>query len=353
MAAPWKCQCGQQCKAAAEYCSKCGLHWRQAGYPTYAAPPAQHDGGGWWRTRSPRSRGEGGKGKAKRPLSPRQRGRGKSGQQEPKGGAAPSGKGKGAEVSTSTSTAYMKQVPTAPMLSQPAQPPAVPSMDGQEKLPQTVQDILNSLSSSKEALPAEVRTVLEAHMETSHHHATKQLHKLVAQQSRAQKELLAIQKSRGIFVQEWSCYLDQLTQLLQKQVQQKEESLAALAASEAGWQEQLATATRAIRQQTSATSSAQSIVDSSEEEQQAMEAEVEVDAAADASRQAAIEQSKLREANLIMALQSATAASAAQAQQYRERTPRRRKSEDKEPEAKKEEMAPAAKGDVTPPGKAQ
>eukprot|EP00439_Symbiodinium_sp_Y106_P032550 s1746_g3.t3 len=353
MAAPWKCQCGQQCKAAAEYCSKCGLHWRQAGYPTYAAPPAQHDGGGWWRTRSPRSRGEGGKGKAKRPLSPRQRGRGKSGQQEPKGGAAPSGKGKGAEVSTSTSTAYMKQVPTVPVLSQPAQPPAVPSMDGQEKLPQTVQDILNSLSSSKEALPAEVRTVLEAHMETSHHHATKQLHKLVAQQSRAQKELLAIQKSRGIFVQEWSSYLDQLTQLLQKQVQQKEESLAALAASEAGWQEQLATATRAIRQQTSATSSAQSIVDSSEEEQQAMEAEVEVDAAADASRQAAIEQSKLREANLIMALQSATAASAAQAQQYRERTPRRRKSEDKEPEAKKEEMAPAAKGDVTPPGKAQ
>ena len=84
MSAPWKCHCGNQCKAAAEFCANCGSNWRQSYYGTDSTQ-AYHQGG-WWRTRSPRSRQEqgGGKGKAKeaRPFSPRRRGKGKGGQQD-------------------------------------------------------------------------------------------------------------------------------------------------------------------------------------------------------------------------------------------------------------------------------
>ena len=164
--------------------------------------------------------------------------------------------------------------------------------------------------------------MLEVHLETDHQHATKQLHKLVAQQSRAHKELSALRKSRAIFVQEWTAYLGQLTQLLDKQMKQKAAAMEEMAKSETSWQDQLAAATRAIRQQTSA---AQVVQDSSDEEEDAMEAEVDADAHMEASRQAAVDNSLRQEAVLLTALQSAAQASEVQAQQYRERTPRRQR----------------------------
>ncbi|CAE7777764.1 unnamed protein product [Symbiodinium sp. CCMP2592] len=352
MAVPWKCQCGTQCKGTAEYCSKCGLHWRQSCYPTYTAHSAPSDNGGRRKARSPRSRGDNGKGKATRPFSPRSRGRGKGGQAEAKGSEAATGKGTGAAPSAPAT--YMSQLPAAPSGPQLAQPTAPTAQDGVDKLPQTIQDILSSLASSKAELPPEIRAVLDVHMETNHQQTTKQLHRLVGQQSRAQKELLAIRKSRSLFVQEWSAYLDQLTQLLQKQLLQKEATLASMAESEQSWQEQLSTATRAIRQQTSTASTAEAVL-SSEEEQDAMDAEVDLDAALEASKQAAVESSQQKEANLIHALQSASAASAVQAQQYRERTPRRRKSGEKEIEIKQEPGTEDAGGHdgTSHPGKAQ
>ena len=187
-----------------------------------------------------------------------------------------------------------------------------------------------ALSASKEALPAEVRSMLDEHMESDRQLATKQLHKLVAQQSKAHKELGALRKARSQFVREWTSYLESLTQLLEKQMGQKSEAMASMAEAEASWQAQLGEATRAIRQQTAPDTL--TIEDSDED---AMDAEIDVDAAAEASRQKAVEHSQQQEQGLLSALQSAVKASDAQAQQYRERTPRRQRGA--AAEVKKEE----------------
>ena len=183
----------------------------------------------------------------------------------------------------------------------------------------------------------------------THQLAAKQLHKLVAQQSRAHKELNAIRKTRSQFVREWTSYLEQLTTLLEKQLHQKAEAMASLATAETGWQEQLASASKAIRQQMAA--GTQTIPGSSDEEQEAMEAEVDADAAAEAQRQLVVEHSQQQEKSLLSALQSAAQAAEAQAQQYRERTPRRQRESD----AKKEASMDDAKGGQpqVPPGAAQ
>ncbi|OLQ11339.1 hypothetical protein AK812_SmicGene4821 [Symbiodinium microadriaticum] len=320
MTQPWRCGCGNQCKATAEFCPKCGTHWSRASYAQSATqPPYSNQKGDWWRPKSPRHRNEGGKGKHKaKPHSPRRRGKGQGGKDEAAPAAASTAPPQAEAMRPTTLLAQMPAPPSAPKTNMPTTAMA----ESSEKLPQSVLDIMSALSSSKDSLPPEVRTMLEVHLETDHQHATKQLHKLVAQQSRAHKELSALRKSRAIFVQEWTAYLGQLTQLLDKQMKQKAAAMEEMAKSEASWQDQLAAATRAIRQQTSA---AQVVQDSSDEEVDAMEAEVDADAQMEASRQAAVDNSLRQEAVLLTALQSAAQASEVQAQQYRERTLRRQR----------------------------
>ena len=270
--------------------------------------------------------------------------------------AVPSGRtGKGETFAPSQ---LMQQLPAAPTAPRPALPTGAASSDGTDKVPQKLLDIMAALSASKEALPAEVRSMLDEHMESDRQLATKQLHKLVAQQSKAHKELGALRKARSQFVREWTSYLESLTQLLEKQMGQKSEAMASMAEAEESWQVQLGEATRAIRQQTAPDTL--TIEDSDED---AMDAEIDMDAAAEASRQKAVEHSQQQEQGLLSALQSAVKASDAQAQQYRERTPRRQRGS--APEVKKEEPGEkpgtqpddkqAAKGGAKqpPPGGAQ
>ena len=116
--------------------------------------------------------------------------------------------------------------------------------------------------------------------------------------------------------------LQKLTDLLTTQMKKKNESLQSYAEAEERWEGQLRAAARAMQ-----TASGMPIEVASEDEEamEAQEAEVSQDAGAAAARQTAVEAATERELALMAALASATETAQAQAQEYRERTPRRSK----------------------------
>ena len=78
---------------------------------------------------------------------------------------------------------------------------------------------------------------------------------------------------------------------------------------------------------------------------------VDASAAADTSRQVAVEHSHQQETALMQALQAASAAAVVQEEEYRERTPRRRKDKNKGPAPEAEvKPEPAETPDPAKPG---
>ncbi|CAE7517987.1 ABCB5 [Symbiodinium sp. CCMP2592] len=339
-----------QVKSTAQFCGQCGGAW------SYSQQSSQRPWQGWdntaWEQQpapswepsaptSPRQRADGWRGDGKgagilqrpRGRSPRSRGKGK-GQKGGKHGWEGKGdaKGKEAVASATLPQASQKQlltdVPAAPTMPKPNMPGSSSQADsGGEKLPPQVMDLLLALQSKKEELPQEVRALLDTQEEADHKHAGRQLHRLVTQQTQARKELSEIRRARSSFVQEWSAYLVKLTELLQKQLVTKDAAMASMAESEEKWIQQLTTSTREIKKQSAVGLEKAEEISSGSEDMEVQETEVSISAALDAQRQAAIEKSRQQEGRLIEALKSASEAAVQQEDQYRERTPRRKRSD--------------------------
>ena len=144
-------------------------------------------------------------------------------------------------------------------------------------------------------------------------------------------------------------YLRQLAELLQKQTEQKNEAMHQMAQSEERWMSVLQSTSRALQRQSGSGVGTAEFVDASSSGEEDMA--VDASAAADASRQVAVEHSHQQETALMQALQAASAAAVVQEEEYRERTPRRRKDKNKGPAPEAEvKPEPAETPDPAKPG---
>ena len=257
------------------------------------------------------------------------------------------------ETSLSGGTAALSQqllqaLPVVPQAAAPSTPVPSTTGEGADKLPPAMMELVAALAQQKEALPPQVQALLEGHMATDHKNAAKSLHRLVSQQSQARLELSNIRRARAQYTAEWNSYLAGLSDLLAKQVEIKNKSMKEFAEAEEKWVTQLSTATRSI-QQASGSAQASEVTDLTMDEDaaDAMEAEVARDAERESARSMAVERATDKEQALVEALNSAQQAAAVQAEQYRERTPRRSR-----PPAEEDAKT---KGDAAepPPRKAQ
>ncbi|OLQ04656.1 hypothetical protein AK812_SmicGene12235 [Symbiodinium microadriaticum] len=233
------------------------------------------------------------------------------------------------ETSLSGGTAALSQqllqaLPVVPQAAAPSTPVPSTTGEGADKLPPAMMELVAALAQQKEALPPQVQALLEGHMATDHKNAAKSLHRLVSQQSQARLELSNIRRARAQYTAEWNSYLAGLSDLLAKQVEIKNKSMKEFAEAEEKWVTQLSTATRSI-QQASGSAQASEVTDLTMDEDaaDAMEAEVARDAERESARSMAVERATDKEQALVEALNSAQQAAAVQAEQYRERTPRR------------------------------
>ena len=206
--------------------------------------------------------------------------------------------------------------------------------------------LMSALAASKDELPPDIRELLEGQEAVDHRQTTKQLHKLVSQQSQAKKELHEVRRARSQFVSEWTSYLHKLTKLLEEQMGKKNTALAKLAETEERWLQQLHTSSKEIKKQSGAGLAAVEISSDDDAEDMDMQDHMVAEAAAqEAQRAAVIETSQQQEAALVEAMRLATAAAAAHEEEFRERTPRRRNS-GKPDEAAEDKATPmqASKG---------
>ncbi|OLQ01358.1 putative 149 kDa protein [Symbiodinium microadriaticum] len=340
MTTPWKCRCGSLNKLSAAYCPACGSPWQEAASSdapiasprrrpsvprrpwgdTYTGGQPQYGkgwhAGGYERWESPRRRPKAGQ----RPKGP---GKG----QQPKGGK-PTTPAKG--VMNQAPAAAANQPPSAQQLLQglpqaptPAQPPvpsSQPSLDQGDKPPPALQELMSALAAQKESLSPGVQALLETHLATHHRSEEKAMHKLVQQQGKAKVELSNIRRARAQFAQEWHGYLQGLLDLLTNQVKAKNDSMTAYAEAEQMWEQQLQQTSRAIQQ---ASGGPIEVASGDEATMDIQEQTVNDASEAEVARQTAVETTAAQEKSLMEALQQTAAAAQVQAQEYRERTPRR------------------------------
>ncbi|CAE7576372.1 unnamed protein product [Symbiodinium microadriaticum] len=232
------------------------------------------------------------------------------------------------EAPPASSTAPLSQqllqaLPATPKAVQPAAP-AAPASDGGERIPSAMAELMAALTQQREALPPSVQALLENHVAEDYRTAAKSMHRLVKQQSQARQELSNLRRARAQYTSEWNEYLSGLKDLLAKQLEIKNLSMKEFAESESKWTAQLNSATKAL-QQANVGAPKGDVTDLTLDEETAedMEAEVSRDAEQEARRSVAVEQATDKEHALVEALRSAQQAAEAQAEQYRERTPRR------------------------------
>ena len=228
----WKCRpCARMCGKAAEYCGSCGQHWSAVaeGYATTTRTPPP-----WTREAGPQ---------AQWPESPRARR--KSPRMRPPKPAKGAGKGQKDAATKGQGKMESGKQPQAPtMMSLPSAPtgravtgPKLPgSAAASSSTERTQLDALTGcLLAAKDSLPAEVREHLEKMQLLDAANNTKELHRAVAAQAQARKQLLQVRMARAAYTEAWSSYVEQLSQLLQTQLREQEEQLEAYDATELQW----------------------------------------------------------------------------------------------------------------------
>ena len=206
----WKCQsCQRQNSNKADFfCPGCGKPWRPArqtaSWYTYQAedskPPWKAE---TWRGPSPRRK------------SPRRRGS-KGGQ--PPSGAKPQGKGKQADAQQEgPSVPSLALLPAKPAAVVPVAPKASPALQTSGPSPEKAQldALLSSLAGSMENLPMETKQLLATLKKDKAQSEAKTLHKAVAAQAQAKKELATIQHARTAYLEAWHSYVVSVTEMLQ------------------------------------------------------------------------------------------------------------------------------------------
>ena len=232
---PWCDWCSQWSRKGALFCTTCGWEFGKPYVPTANVPPWQSTQTAWdaygkqqqdQRPRPPpkrkHSRGRD-RGQSK--------GAGKHGKDATSKGKPDTGKGHG-EIPT------LPVPPPPPQLPQPGQTVqtlSAPPSDAQVRL----DSLLATLRSSREVLPPDVINMIGDQEAAETRQKSKDLHKAVSSQEKAQKELLKVQEARRSYLAAWTDYTVNLQKLLAKQQAEQGKALQEFNVNEAHWKAQL------------------------------------------------------------------------------------------------------------------
>ncbi|OLQ11587.1 hypothetical protein AK812_SmicGene4568 [Symbiodinium microadriaticum] len=217
-----------------------------------------------------------------------------------------------------------KEASTVPTPKPPSNTPGQPSA---EKL--QLEALVKCLGGLKETLPPEAVEAIEQLQLSNTQDTTKELHRAVAAQSAAKKQLIQTRAARVAYIAAWNEYIVQVSDLIQTQVQEQAAQIAHYDETELAWQGSLAKATADLaRMANVSTSNAQ---EDGESEMDVAEAQVDNDIEA-AQEQERRRQQQVADSAKLVAVMESLKESAAQrlAQESSEtregsRTPRRLK----------------------------
>ena len=232
-AVAWRCTaCARMCGKAAEYCGKCGKHWTLVA-EGYTAAPRVHppwsasaaETSQW--PRSPRRKSP----RAKRPQTA---GKGQAGNTSAQAKGAASAKGVGkAEFAKPSLDGLPPPPPPVPVQGPKGPTPPAAASSSTEKA--QLEALTGCLFAVKDNLPQEVRETLERLQLVETAATTKDLHRAVAAQAQAKRQLLAIQASRAAYLEAWHGYVDNVTTLIQQQVAEQQKQLETFDEAELQW----------------------------------------------------------------------------------------------------------------------
>ena len=183
--------------------------------------------------------------------SPRRRRGGK----EPKGGSKGHGKRTGAGDHAGKGQPHRRHAATVPnpppMPKLPKVPPPPNVTHPKSEAPQLapadkgMDNLMAALLKSREELPQALRQMVDDQVAADTRSAAKAMHRLVANQAQAKRQLQEIQSKRQDYLHRWAKYIGELGTLWESQLQDKELFLDQLDAAEATWSRQLGVATKA------------------------------------------------------------------------------------------------------------
>ena len=239
----WCYNCRQYTRASAIFCPGCGKHWQQATQPDYGTveyqdrPTAQQQQA--WKQQKGRRKSPG-----RPPKSPRGWEQpGANTQQLPVPPPPPPssqgrkgvGKGKGKEKPQLEAPPSM----TTPLTSTPS---ASSSSD------MKLQEMLQALSLHKDALPENVKVLLQEQQDAQEANNAKELHRQVTAKTKKSLKLATLRAQREQYMKQWQQYVSSLAETLQKQLQDKDKALQNFADNEATLMEEIAGARDAVLQ---------------------------------------------------------------------------------------------------------
>ena len=318
MSQAWRCSnCKIYCKAHAVFCGKCGRHWQQSAQQYWEAEATDTTRPSWkphgqdGRTWSPRRQ---------RPKSPRR----------PKGGGKDKGKGKGAETPQRPSppdSSSLPAPPTRPAVPVPTIPAASkPNAAGAASADKLALDkVLTALQASESDLPPPLLELMQQFQEQDTKSEAKHLHKVVASQAAAKRELAKLRTSRTAYLQAWNTYVEQVMTTLQQQVTEHGTTMAEFQEKETQWEAALQDSTSTLAKMTQ-DGGVETVSDSDMESQ---ENKVEAAIEAEAKARSAAERAQSQNQALIQAMEQVKTAAAEELKKdatdtNRERTPRRK-----------------------------
>ena len=319
-------------KASSHYCGQCGAGWSYAASSIQPPWQANWSAEDWRQSASPRRKQnwewtdgpKGGKG----------RGGGRSPRRKPgkegKGKQGKDGKGSGPAAPA------IEPAPAVPSLQALAKPPVAnmpppPAMPGTPSTSSgtegTLQQILLALNRNRDDLPQPVRDILDSQIQEDTKAQAKSLHRLVAAQGAARRQLAATRAARQDFVREWAGYVSGLCEMWKKQQEEKSQALAKFLEAEAQWEQQLAETTAQIAKAATDPDGTE-MIDLEEEAMDEEETKISELAQAEVQRQMLVDNMKEADRKIADSLQAAVDSAQRDALELgrpdRERSPRRR-----------------------------
>ncbi|CAE7245993.1 unnamed protein product [Symbiodinium natans] len=340
----WRCStCHQQNKLSQNYCGKCGHHWQEAigATASYWTPQTPAP---WRGDRVDNTGRHGASPRRRAPKSPRRPGKG-AGQHVTESVAGPAkgkskmtGKGAVEEAKQPPSLAALPEPPTTtiavpPRSGLPATPPTS-STTSERKL---LEALVAHMGPTTE-LPPELAQQLEHYRVEDEKAQSRELHRIVARQAEAKRELGKLRTERATFCTGWNQYIQDLLGLVAQQTEERAQALQAYDAAEEKWTQRFVETSKQLARLAANKAAPDGVIDLETEEDAMEVSEAAVaDAAEEESKRIAAREARQtalekQQATLVQALHAAKEITAGA---ERERTPRRRGHEGKEPEMSK------------------
>ena len=141
-------------------------------------------------------------------------------------------------------------LPAPPAATAPALPKGMaPSAANAEQPDSKLLDALVAHVHASNTAPAELRALLETHMQNSTKQEGRLLHRLVTQKQTAKEALERVRAERLHFAAAWQDYITKLLDLWEKQLDEHEKAMAKFNAAESAWQTEYLSATMALKDQ--------------------------------------------------------------------------------------------------------